>query len=548
MNLPDTQRELPQGSDLLNETGPELLRSRLLQQTLNATTIGVGLVLLAGAYPLILARNWNLLGIGAAFFLLALVTANIKTSTYRARTLSLLFVCYAAGIISLFVSPYLGAAQLWFLCFTAFSVSFFSLGSGILAAIFSGLSLFGVGYTITLSWLPVQVTGNSFLTGLAYWIISALLFVLVALVITAVQYNYTNSWESETAELRQKNFQLQSEQEYLISSEQKLGRRLRRLQTIFDICQLANRISDPDQQAEQLIEVMQSKFDLYFVGLLLIDELGEQAVLKAGSGEAGMRMIADGFQIPMAGTSAVGMAINLKKPRVLRRTGDETTLSIWPYLPASGSELALPLKTDKRVIGALTFHSTHANAFEEDDLVGFQNLADALAAAIENTNQFKQMQSKLAESESLNRQYLLSAWNNQINNYIRKQYTYEKAGKADFSTPAKIHKTPLFVRDQAIGDLILESGETPWSAEEIQLIDAVAAQTAQALENARLIQETQQKAFQEQLIGDFSSRIRESFSLDAMLRTAVRELGDRLNLAEVEAYIGWEDPESRQSE
>jgi GAF domain-containing protein len=73
------------------------------------------------------------------------------------------------------------------------------------------------------------------------------------------------------------------------------------------------------------------------------------------------------------------------------------------------------------------------------------------------------------------------------------------------------------------------------------LIEATAAQTAQALENARLIQETQYKAYQEELIGEFSSRIRESLNLDSLLRTAVRELGDRLNLSEVEAYVGWDD-------
>lgn len=548
MNPTDLHRKLPDSQERKLEPGPELLRARLLQQTLNATAIGMGLFLLAGAYPLIRTQNWSLLGIAGIIYLLLLVTTRIKSSSYRLRAFSLLFACFAAGLISLLFAPYQGFSQLWLLCFTAFAVLFFGLGSGILAALFSGITLIGVGYTLTLGWVPVGISGDSSHAGLAYWLVAGLVFVLVALLFTAVQYNYTNGWASDAADLRQENFQFQSEQEYLNTREKQLEQRLHQLQEIYEISLLANRTMDPDQQAAQLIEAIQSSFDLDFVGILLADAHAEQAVLKAASSREGARMVVEGFQLPVGGTSAIGLAMTHGKPRILRKNEDESTPSDWPYLPESSAELILPLSVDKRMIGAISLHSTQIDAFDEDNLDVYQNLADALAAAIDNANQFQDMQSKLAESESLNRQYLLSAWNNQITDYIRKQYTYEKPGFAYDPSSAQSHKTPLSVRDQVIGDLILESGEAPWTAEDIHLIDAVAAQTAQALENARLIQETQQKAFQEQLIGDFSSRIRESFNLDAMLRAAVRELGDHLNLAEVEAYIGWEDPEGLQTD
>jgi GAF domain-containing protein len=53
-----------------------------------------------------------------------------------------------------------------------------------------------------------------------------------------------------------------------------------------------------------------------------------------------------------------------------------------------------------------------------------------------------------------------------------------------------------------------------------------------------LYQETQRQARQEQILGEVTTRIRETLNIDTVLQTAVVEMQRRLNLAQVEIRIG----------
>jgi hypothetical protein len=111
-----------------------------------------------------------------------------------------------------------------------------------------------------------------------------------------------------------------------------------------------------------------------------------------------------------------------------------------------------------------------------------------------------------------------------------KTYTYT-AGEQDenlFAYPTIQRR--LTVREKWIGELILEPGDTPWSEEELQLIDAIAGQTAQALETARLLLETQQQARRERLTTEIVNQIRKTNDPQIILNTALQELSHTLGL------------------
>jgi hypothetical protein len=58
-----------------------------------------------------------------------------------------------------------------------------------------------------------------------------------------------------------------------------------------------------------------------------------------------------------------------------------------------------------------------------------------------------------------------------------------------------------------------------------------------SLESARLFQETQRRAARERLTGEIAARMRETLDVDAVLETAVREIGRALNIAEIEVRM-----------
>jgi GAF domain-containing protein len=90
---------------------------------------------------------------------------------------------------------------------------------------------------------------------------------------------------------------------------------------------------------------------------------------------------------------------------------------------------------------------------------------------------------------------------------------------------------PLKMRDEVIGVLGLqgEDGSRQWTQEEIALVEAVAEQMAQAAENLRLLDESQQRAAREQRVNEIGDKIRGAQSLEEALQIAVKEVGLSLN-------------------
>jgi len=89
----------------------------------------------------------------------------------------------------------------------------------------------------------------------------------------------------------------------------------------------------------------------------------------------------------------------------------------------------------------------------------------------------------------------------------------------------------LAMRGGVIGEIRLDS-ENEWTPEQRNLIESVAAQASLALENARLLEESQSTATRERLISEIGNKIWSSTTMDGILRTAVQELGRALDASE----------------
>jgi GAF domain-containing protein len=99
---------------------------------------------------------------------------------------------------------------------------------------------------------------------------------------------------------------------------------------------------------------------------------------------------------------------------------------------------------------------------------------------------------------------------------------------------------PIRLRGETLGALGLQEtdGERWWTDDEIALIEAVADQMALAIENARLLEETQRRAAQERVLSDITAQVRASTQVDTILRTAVREIGRALRASEGVIKLG----------
>ena len=148
-------------------------------------------------------------------------------------------------------------------------------------------------------------------------------------------------------------------------------------------------ILDLDELLARTVDILCEEYGLYYVGIFLVDEIPDElgriwAVLKAGRGEAGRKMIESGHKLEAGGNSMVGAAIALNEARIALAVDSEKNWYKNPLLPDTRSEMALPLMVKSKAIGALTIQSADEAAFSEEDISSLQMMADQLAVAINN--------------------------------------------------------------------------------------------------------------------------------------------------------------------
>ncbi len=276
-------------------------------------------------------------------------------------------------------------------------------------------------------------------------------------------------------------------------ANEQLSRQANRLQASAQVSRAATTLLDPDQLIPRVVELIQQRFGFYYVGLFLADQDNRYAVLEAGTGEAGRIMKERGHRLEIGGQSMVGWTCANRKARIALDVGREAVRFANPLLPATRSEMALPLQVGERVLGALTVQSDQPSAFDEGDTAALQGMADQIAVALENARLFRQTQAALQELEQTNRLLVREGWEGYQQRRMeipRAEFRTSDIPGADALPEAVL--IPLELRGQPIGQLtVRRESERPWSDEEMEMIRAIALQTALAADNARLVEQTQ---------------------------------------------------------
>lgn len=551
----------------------------------------------------------------------ALVGGRVSSPRYAFLAIGYLTLLFVAGVGMLLTDGWYGNGRVLLVILPLLAA--FLFGSGSLASfvrlatlVFSIAAVAIIGLLIGYGQDPV-IKPLPDTTSLLNWTMMVGGFSVVGLVCALalnaylrVLENSLNNSESIAQGFEQEHQRLENQIQQRTSD---LERRLAQIRSVAEIIKSISVVgerkdlqgSEPGASSSPLLlqrvcDLVKERFNLYFVGVFLVEPSAsgpDSAVLAAGTGEAGQKLLEQGYRLQVGDDSVIGWATANRRARVAsnphaleikpEQTGSESadiqsdaarsiiapsniaqgrgvpeidpvtalmqTSSMTnegtearrfnnPYLPETRSELALPVLSQQAVIGALTIQSELEDAFDQDDILVLQGIADALANAIENERLFAQTQSDLAEIQALHQQYLRRAWDQYL---ITQQaggvgpeeqgYLY-KAKRAEASQPAAPIKTldlPIRLRGMAIGSLNLGiAADRTFTAEELAFVNTVIDQAALALENARLLDETRQRAEQEKVTAGISSKVWASTDIDTILRTALKELGTALDASE----------------
>jgi len=339
------------------------------------------------------------------------------------------------------------------------------------------------------------------------------------------------------------------------------------LQASTEVGQIAASILDPQQLSQNVVDLIQDRFSLYYVGLFQTDQNKEWAVLKAGTGTAGQNLLAKGHRIRI-GSGMIGWCIANAQARIALEAGGDPIRLATSELPDTRSEAALPLRSRNQVIGALTLQSVIAGAFDKDNIAVFQILADQVAIALDNARLFAESQDTLNTMQTIYGEMSREAWTKLLHEQTAVAYRGDTQGisalqgvaelpgdtslyQAQLNNLAEseIHtgggdrsslEIPITVRGNVIGVLdTRKAAENPmWKPEEVAVVQTVAEQLGLALESAQLYRESQYRAERERLISQITAQMRESLDVDTVLQTAAREMLRALGLQDIAIHLG----------
>lgn len=167
------------------------------------------------------------------------------------------------------------------------------------------------------------------------------------------------------------------------------------LRTAVEVSRVVSTILDQAKLMQEVVELIQRRFEFYFVAIYLVDE-GE-AVLRAGSTPAGEALVAKKHHIPIFGTNPVSRAIQHNRPIIERNIQQPDH----PHLPLTNVQLALPLRARGNIIGVLVTDGTDNDAFSDEEVTVLQTLSDQIAVAIDNASLFTQVQENFVLTNQL---------------------------------------------------------------------------------------------------------------------------------------------------
>lgn len=371
--------------------------------------------------------------------------------------------------------------------------------------------------------------------------------------------------ESEKATLVSQTHELEAAN--LINSQRAQG-----LQSIGEISRVITSEHKLDTLLPLIANLVSEKFKFYHIGIFLLEERGEYAVLEAANSEGGKRMLKRAHRLQV-GSGIVGYVAVTSLPRIALDVGTDAVFFNNPDLPQTRSEMAVPLRVSGVTIGVLDVQSTQPNAFTDEDVSTLTTLADQVAIAIQNSRNFETAQRLIEHAQRTTGLILKESWRSIKS---QNQFLPFLASSTDSSrTEAQIAPTimekikadrkpvflqgkkpqlavPIQLSNNVVGVLNIQLPEdhTP-DQDDMDIASAVGSRLSLALESITLLEAAQRRAEFERMTSDISTKIGASTHFASILRIAAEELSQALGgpevLVQIQPKISEEDATTEQA-
>ena len=481
--------------------------------------------------------------IGAFVILVATIVIRLPYLVKAGVFVALPFIL---GVSSMANAGVHGDSLFFFLAYVILSTLLIGTRSGLIAVGLSEAVIVSMGFLVLYGQFslldPSSITG-----GLEIWITDSVIFLVISLVAISGLRMLNEGFKQAQAQnksmvdaLRESQTELENR---VNERTRELARKTDQLSASAFVARQTAEIRELNKILSGSVNIIAKQFDLYHVGIYLINERGDYVILQAASSDGGKLLLERGHRLHVGTQGLIGMVAAEMKPRIALNISEDTSFLKNEELPETRSELCLPLIVHNKVIGVLDLQSSELHDFQHEDIDTFQSLADQIAVTIENARLLSESQLVISQLEIASGIEIRQNWRAE-SVARRPAYHYSATGLqpiTKFMSPKgkNVLEIPLVLRGEKIGKISLQRKDEfqGWTSQEETVAAEVAVQTALALENIRLVEYTRQHAEHEQAIAGIANRIRETLDLDMVLRTSAREIQSTLMLEEAEVRL-----------
>lgn len=559
----DPQPDFPVNpSKAPNNHGDEL-RSGVLQNLLNVLAVLGTVAFIYNLAILLPKRDWISIALYGVIFIGLFIATFGKNIPYSTRVTILGVVIFILGAFTYIMFGLNKNGIAFLLAFVFVNAILLSRRAGVISLIVNAIFIALVGAGHQYGYLSPLATELTLVGTVSQWVNTIISTSMIGGMMVAAGSTVIVGLEKSIRQEKQLAHDLELDRQSLESTieqrTQDLKRRATQLEAAAQVASSISTFDDVNSLINDTIELIRDQFGFYHAGLFLVDENREYAVLKAATGEIGQRMLERNHRLKIGEEGIVGYAVERNEPRIAMDVGDDAVHFKNPDLPDTHSEMALPLRSSGKVIGALDVQSEKEAAFGTDDIRILSTIADQLAMAIDKVNLLTRLKNSLAEVEASYQQYTRKAWQAHLHSakrnyafryhrqhieviddgYVQLQDALQsnRAVVTSQETSDKHVQTlvavPISLRGEPLGVLNLRFDASYVPQDTVDLLENTANRLALALENARLLEELQQRAERERQIGSIVSKVRSRADIDSILRTTAEELGRSLGVAEV---------------
>ncbi|MGB3716704.1 MAG: GAF domain-containing protein [Candidatus Promineifilaceae bacterium] len=348
--------------------------------------------------------------------------------------------------------------------------------------------------------------------------------------------------------------------EELERARQRLKRRDLQIRHSFQVAKAFAAASDLVDLYEIAVARFREFFGYYHVRLFHMDAQQGDLELVAATETVEQQPVEEGYRV-LLGEGVVGEAAESGAVILVADSASDPSWQLDSTLPDTKCELAVPLFIGDDLFGVIDLHSEALGSFGEEEIRFLESLGGLLARAILNLQVRTELSERLLE---LSRLQLMFSREGSLEHRSYKGVPpegYRLPGSADrFTSPPLegdaidsrsgvlagrsrdsekgVIAAPMSVRGEIIGALeIMADPAQPLSDEDRELLESITVPVAEALESARLLEQTRKHALEMGVVAQVSAAASTILDAEKMLQTVVTLTRERFDLNHVAVFV-----------